>query len=38
MTDWAAEYTVCRCEGPTPEPIQLNGRACCGRCHKPLVQ
>ena len=36
--DWGAEFTVCRCEGPLPEPIQLNGRTCCGRCHKPIVE
>ena len=34
---WAQEFTVCRCEGPAPEPIALNGRPCCGRCHRPLV-
>ena len=35
---WVQEFAVCRCEGPTPEPLQLNGRECCGRCHRPLVQ
>lgn len=34
---WYALYAVCRCEGPRPAPLHLNGRDCCGRCRKPLA-